>query len=267
MNGRLGPHRRFDWLTMPLADVKAVHRAYGCSLNDVVLTIVAGAVREFLMHRRVHPELIDFRVSAPVSMRRDDDHGRMGNRVSSWILQLPIGEADPRKRVERIHRVTQELKESRQALGVEMMMAMAEWTPTVLLSLGAQAASGPINMIVTNVPGPQIPLYMLGAKLVHAFPLVPLLQGTGLGVALFSYDGTLCWGFNADYELMPDLAHFVRAVESSFAELARDAKIALDRSHATAGERVRTDGGAGAAAPPLATITPPAGRPDSDRGH
>jgi diacylglycerol O-acyltransferase len=219
LNGRLGPHRRFDWLSIPLDGVKAIRRALGCSVNDVILATVAGAVRDFLIRRRVRPEDIDFRVSAPVSMRRDEDRGQMGNRVSSWILRLPIEEADPRERIKGIHRVTQELKESRQALGVEMIMSMAEWTPTLLMSLGARAASGPINMIVTNVPGPQFPLYLLGAKLLEAYPVVPLLQNTGLGVAIFSYNGQLGWGFNADYELLPDLRNFVRAVDASFREL------------------------------------------------
>jgi WS/DGAT/MGAT family acyltransferase len=228
-NGRLGPHRRFDWLSMPLAGVKAVRRAIGCSVNDVILATVTGAIREFLVRRRVRPESIDFRVSAPVSTRRDEERGSLGNRVSAWIIRLPIGEMDPLKRLHAIHRVTQELKESRKALGVEMMMAMAEWTPTVLLSLGARAASGPINMIVTNVPGPQIPLYLLGARLIEAFPLVPLLENAGLGVGLFSYDGRLCWGFNADYELLPDVRSFVRATESAFAELAQAAGVRLDQ--------------------------------------
>ena len=122
-------------------------------------------------------------------------------------------------RLDAIHELTRTLKESKQALGVEMMMAAAEWTPPALLSLGAQAASGPINMIVTNIPGPQIPLYMLGAKLEASFPQVPLLENTGLGIALFSYDGKLCWGFNADYNLVPDLPVFIQAIERSFAEL------------------------------------------------
>ncbi len=104
-------------------------------------------------------------------------------------------------------------------------MAAAEWTPPLLLSLGAQAASGPINMIVTNVPGPQIPLYMLGAKLEVSYPQVPLLENTGLGIALFSYDGKVCWGFNADYGLVPDLEVFVRMVEGSFQDLSDAAGI------------------------------------------
>jgi len=241
LNGRLGPHRRFDWLTTPLEGVKGVRRFTGCSVNDVVLATVAGAVRKFMVHRRVRPEEIDFRVSAPVSMRREEERGRMGNRVSSWILKLPIGDADPMSRLKTIHHMTEELKKSRQALGVEMMMAMAEWTPSVLLSLGARAASGPINMIVTNVPGPQVTLHLLGARLIEAFPLVPLLENTGLGVALFSYNGKLCWGFNADYELMPDLRVFVRAVDSSFRELAEAAGVKLDEGSDRAEDKADSD--------------------------
>ena len=204
---------------MPLADVKVVSKALGCSVNDVVLATVAGAVREFCIARRAHPDEIDFRVSAPVSVRRDEDKGRLGNAVSSWIVRLPIHEPDAKRRLEAIHRVTDELKRSRQALGVQMIMAAAEWAPQALLSLGARAASGPISMIVTNVPGPQFPLYQLGARLIALYPLVPLLENTGLGVALFSYDGRLCWGFNADYDLLPDLRTFVRAIDGSFRAL------------------------------------------------
>lgn len=219
INGRVGPHRRFDWLTMELDDVKAVRRALGCTVNDIVLATVSGAVREYLIRRRVDPATLDFRTSAPVSVRKEEDKGKLGNNVSSWIIRLPLDEEDPLRRIEAIHATTQDLKQSKQALGVEMMMAAAEWAPSSLLSLGAQAASGPINMIVTNVPGPQFPLYMLGAKLEAMYPVVPLLENMGLGVALFSYDGKICWGFNADYELVPDLGAFVRLVRKSFAEI------------------------------------------------
>lgn len=219
INGRVGPHRRFDWLTMKLDDIKAVRRTLGCTVNDIVLATVSGAVREYLIRRRVDPSTLDFRTSAPVSVRKDEDKGKLGNNVSSWIIRLPIGEPDPLRRIDAIHETTQELKKSKQALGVEMMMAAAEWAPSSLLSLGAQASSGPINMIVTNVPGPQFPLYMLGAKLEAVFPVVPLLENMGLGIALMSYDGKVCWGFNADYEMIPDLSSFVRLVEESFAAL------------------------------------------------
>jgi len=225
LNGRIGLHRRFDYLVMPLADVKRVAKKLEASVNDVVLSVVTGAVRDFLVRRRVRPDRIDFRVSAPVSVRRAQQRGEMGNHVSAWIVQLPIAEADPVAQLARIRAVTDELKRSRQALGVETMMAVAEWTPSVLLSLGARAASGPINMIVTNVPGPQVPLHLLGCRLLELFPQVPLLQTTGVGVALFSYDGKLCWGFNGDYELVPDLRYFVRAIEAAFGRLAAAAGV------------------------------------------
>jgi WS/DGAT/MGAT family acyltransferase len=220
INGNIGPHRRFDWLTLPLADVKAVRKAAGCSVNDVVLTTVTGALREYLSDRGSDPRSLDFRISAPVSIRRDDERGALGNRVSSWIVQLPLDEPTPQARLQRIHEATRELKESRQAMGVEMMMEVAEWTPPVLLSLGAQAVSGPINSIVTNVPGPQFPLYMLGARLLAMYPMVPLLPGMGLGIALFSYDGRVCWGFNADFDLVPDLERIPGLVEHAFQDFA-----------------------------------------------
>jgi WS/DGAT/MGAT family acyltransferase len=213
-------------------------------VNDVVLTTVAGAVREFLIRRRVRPESIDFRVSAPVSVRREDSTEEMGNQVSSWIIRLPVGESSPLKRLDMLHQMTKELKESRQALGVEMMMAVAEFSPGVLLSLGSRAASGPINMIVTNVPGPQFPLYFLGAKLLYSFPAVPLLENTGLGVALFSYDGRLCWGFNADYAMLPDLADFRQCIENSFRDLSEAAGIEAEgmaKIHPI-GERTTSEG-------------------------
>jgi WS/DGAT/MGAT family acyltransferase len=227
INGSLGPHRTFDWLGMPLEDVKAVRRHFGCTVNDLVLATVAGAVRSYLIRRRVDPNEIDFRVSAPVSVRRDEDKGKMGNHVSSWIVRLPIQEKDAVRRLEAINRVTDKLKRSEQALGVQMLMAAAEWAPAQLLSLGSQATSGPINMIVTNVPGPQIPLYTLGSQLVDMFPQVPLLDNTGLGVALFSYNGRMCWGFNADPALVPDISEFVRMVRNSFEQLAEVAGVHL----------------------------------------
>ena len=219
INGDLGPHRRFDWFTMPLEAVREARRKLDCTLNDVVLAVVAGAVRDFMKSRQVDPASLDFRVSAPVSVRREEDRGKMGNQVSSWIVPLPLGEEDPVERVREIHARTQELKESRQALGVEMIMGAADFAGTMLLSLGSRASSGPINTIVTNVPGPQVPLYMLGAKLEAMYPQVPLLEDMGLGIALMSYDGKLCWGFNADYEMVPDLKDFAQRIQTSFEQL------------------------------------------------
>jgi len=227
INGPLGPHRRFDWMTLQLADVKAVRKALGCTLNDVVLATVTEAVRRFLKARGASPEGMVFRASTPVNVRRDDEQGVMGNRVSSWIFELPVGESDRKRQVERVRETTQALKESRQALGIEMAMAATELVPQGIVSRSANMATGPINIIVTNVPGPQFPLYMLGAKLLAMIPQVPLVENVGLGIALMSYDGRVFFGFTADYELVPDLDAFVELIGESFAELAAVAGVTL----------------------------------------
>lgn len=216
LNGPIGPHRRIDWLTLSLADVKEVKNALGCSVNDVVLAAATGAVRHYLIRRGVNPAEIDFRVSAPVSVRRADESEQLGNRVSAWIVRLPISDENPLAWIESIAAATKELKESNQAAALDLLMQAAEYTPPSLMALGAQAASGPMNMIITNIPGPPFPLYLLGAKLLELQPLVPLIDGTGLGIALFSYDGKLHVGFNADYERVPDLGTFTALFAQSF---------------------------------------------------
>jgi WS/DGAT/MGAT family acyltransferase len=242
LNEPIGPHRRFDWRDMSLDAVKAVRRAIGCTINDAVLATVSGAVREFLLRRGQSPDGLDFRIAAPVSIRSDRDQG-MGNRVSQWFVRAPIDEADPLVRVERIRAVTEELKASNRALDADLIMAVAEWTPTVLLTLASRSANGapPYNMMVTNVPGPQFPLYLLGARLESLYSQVPIADATALGVALVSYDGKLCWGFNADLELVPDLEVFADLIEASFDQLSRAAGVRVEsrpggESRATAGD-------------------------------
>jgi len=225
LNGPLSPHRRFDWHEMSLADVKAVRRKLGCTVNDVVLATVTEAVRRFLVSRNVDPAHIRFRVAAPVSVRAPGDARATGNRVSSWMIELPIAESDRLRQVELLHRETRHLKESRQAVGIDMLMGAAEMATPGIFSLGAQLVSGPVNAIVTNVPGPQLPLYMLGARMLAIVPQVPIMEGIGLGIALMSYDGRIFWGFTADYELLPDLSRVVRGVVDSFAELAAAAGV------------------------------------------
>ncbi len=233
INGDLGPHRRADWLTLPLGDVKQVGKALDSTINDVVLATVTGAVRHYLIRRGERPATTDFRVSAPVSMRGSGEE-RMGNRVSTWIVRLPIERDEPTDWLNGVRAATEECKSSNQALGLEMVMQAAEYAPAGLLSLGARLASGPVNMIVTNVPGPQFPLYMLGAKLLELQPLVPLLDGTGLGIALFSYDGKLHVGLNADYDLVPDLGTFTALFAQAFMALADAAGVELHDEKSTA---------------------------------
>ena len=225
INGRLGPHRRFEWVSCRLDDLKAIRKGLGCSINDVVLTIVTGAVRAYLRGKGVDLSATEFKVSTPVSVRKEEERGQLGNKVSSWIIPLPLDESDPRRQLETIHELTEELKETNQALGIQMMNQIQEWTPSTLLSLGAQAMSGPINSIVTNVPGPQMPLYFHGARARAIFPAVPLLQGMGLGIALTSYAGTMGIGFNCDPDVVPDVDLFVSRFRQAFERLSEAAKV------------------------------------------
>jgi WS/DGAT/MGAT family acyltransferase len=221
INQPIGPHRRFDWLTTEISAIREIRKGLGGSLNDVVLTIVTGAFRRFFHNRGIDVAGLDFRVLAPVSVRSEGERGALGNRVSAWVIELPLAEADPRKQLARISERTLELKESKQAVGAEVLTRVAEWTPATLLSLGARNASRvlPFNTVVTNVPGPRIPMYLLGARLLEAYPHVPLVDRVGLGIALLSCEGRLHWGVNADYDLVPDLADFVSALEESFVEI------------------------------------------------
>jgi WS/DGAT/MGAT family acyltransferase len=201
--------------------VKRVRRALEGTINDVVLATVAGAVRRFMQLRAVDPRSIEFKIAAPVSVRSEEERGTMGNRVSQWIVHTPIGEEDPLKRLRAIQEQTRELKASGQAVGADVLFQVAEWTGTRLLSLAAQLASSsnPFNLMVTNIPGPQVPMFLYGARLLETYGYVPLVDTTALGIALMSYDGKLCWGFNADYELVPDLPDFVDGIRDAFGEL------------------------------------------------
>jgi WS/DGAT/MGAT family acyltransferase len=228
INPHIGPNRRFLWTTMTLEDVKEIKNKLGGTVNDVVIATVAGAVRQFLMDRGTDVDEIDFRIMAPVSVRSDDDdESMMGNNVAMWLLDLPIGLEKSVDRFRDIGEKTAEMKESDQALGASLLVQAGSWTPTTILSLAARLATTsirPFNMTVTNVPGPQIPMYLLDAELEVQYPMVPLWSTHGLGVALFSYNWNLAWGIVADADAVPDAEEFVKAIDKSFKKLKSDAK-------------------------------------------
>ena len=221
LNRPIGPHRRFDWHRMPLAEIKAVKNALGGTLNDVVLATVSGAIRRFLERHRVDVDTLDFRVMAPVSVRSTDERGTLGNRVSAWMVPLPLGERDPRAALAAIRQTTEHLKESKEAMGAEVLTQVGEWTPSTLLSLASRMMTRalPFNLVVTNVPGPQLPLYLMSARMLDNFGLIPLTDYLCLGIVLFSYDGQLCWGFTCEWDLLPDLHDFVLDVRAAFDDL------------------------------------------------
>jgi len=216
LNCDIGPHRRFDWTRLDLDIVKEIKRCHGGTLNDVVLAIVAGAMRRFLRHRGEQVDDLLFRAMVPVSIREAGEHGRLGNRVSFMMAPLPLAERDPVRRLHRVSETMQALKHSKQRRGGELMEELSDRVSTGLFAQIARlgARTQPYNMVVTNVPGPQFPVYLLGAPLRAVYPLVPLFSNQALGIALFSYDGGLFWGFNADWEAVPDLHDVVGFVEA-----------------------------------------------------
>ncbi|HUG31710.1 MAG TPA: wax ester/triacylglycerol synthase family O-acyltransferase [Acidimicrobiia bacterium] len=223
LNPEIGANRRFNWTEMDLAAVKAVKNALGGSVNDVVLAITAGAVRRFLIDNRDYdPAHAEFRVMNPVSTRSASQQGQMGNQVAMWLVDLPIADPDPASRFEAIKENTANLKETNQALGAATIVELSSGTPITLLSLASRLVGPrirPFNMTVTNIPGPQFPMYLLESEMLANYPMVPLWAQHGIGVALFSYNGRLLWGVQSDFDTLPDSGDFVAALQTSFHEL------------------------------------------------
>jgi WS/DGAT/MGAT family acyltransferase len=222
-NDLLSGQRRLEWLTMPLQSIEGIRGALGGSVNDVVLAIVTSALRRYLSSRKIRVETGVFRALTPVSTRGKDQHGTLGNRVSAWVVDLPVGEPDPGEQLREIHRATRKIKDSKLPTGAAVITEMSEWSSsTLLISMSARHLTRllPCNLVVTNIPGPQFPVYLLGATLSEAFPFVPLADRLGLNIAVLSYNGKLCWGFNADYNLLPDLDVFVAGIRDAFGDLA-----------------------------------------------
>jgi WS/DGAT/MGAT family acyltransferase len=222
LNGPPGLQRRFDWLDLDLLAVRDLRKRLDGSLNDVVLTIVTGAVRRRLRARRVKLKGLDFRVTVPVDTRRGPEDDHRANKVSAWFLSLPVVERDPRKRFERVQEQTGRRKRVKADKGVDMFMQLADWTGSSLLSSWfADLATylRPYNMIVTNVHGPDVPIYLLGAPLRGFYPGLPLFANQGVAVAVATYRDKLHVGLTGDWDLMPDLADFGADMRAALEEL------------------------------------------------
>lgn len=215
LNGELSAHRRLEWLCTPLLPLKEAHRQLGCSLNDVVLGLLAGGIRDLFEQRGFDPEVTDFKLATPVYSGPDsavDD-------VSSWVISLPLNESDPRQRIAHIAAQTEQLRKDGQHSVSDVLVDLASWFPAGLLSLFNTSKNACVNSLVTSVPGSKETLYSMGAEMEAMYTHVPLLQGIGLGTALMSYNGTVHWGFNGDYDLVPDLAVVRDGVKSAFEDL------------------------------------------------
>jgi diacylglycerol O-acyltransferase len=230
LNVRIGPHRRFTWVEADLARFKAIKGALGGTVNDVVLSVVTGALRRLLVRRGTDPDDLELKAMVPVSVRADAERGTLGNKVSAMYAPLPVGIEDPVARFKAVHAAMGDLKASGQAVGAEVLTHLAGFAAPTILDQAArlQTVQRLYNLTVTNVPGPQFPLYMLGRRLRSFYPMVPVALNTALGVAIMSYDGHLDFGLLGDYDAMSDLHELAGDLRGAIDELSIAAGIPAD---------------------------------------
>jgi diacylglycerol O-acyltransferase / wax synthase len=228
-NGDIGPHRRFTWVRVRLGDVKAIKNSLGGTVNDVVLATVTGALRRHLHGRGVTTQDLTLRAMVPVSVRSDLEQGALGNRVAAMMAPLPVWCENPTVRLDVVGDAMRNLKSSGQAVGAEVLTRIGGFAPPTIMAQAARIGSRQraFNLVVTNVPGPQFPLYIQGSELLDVFPMVPLAMNQRLGIALMSYNGALNFGLIGDYDTMPDLEDVAHHIAEALEELADAAGVTL----------------------------------------
>ena len=229
LNVDISNQRRFAVARTQLESHRRVRAAHDCSVNDVVLAVVSGALRAWLLSRgEPVTESSSVRAMVPLSVRGEADvpssaAGSLGNRVTSFLVDLPVGEPSPVVRLHHIAHAMREHTADGRSVGADTLVRIGGFAPPTLHALGARAASGfskrIFNVVVTNVPGPQFPLYASGARLLEMFPVVPLAKGQALAIGLTSYDGGVYYGFNGDRDAMADLDVLAGLVDESLDEL------------------------------------------------
>jgi WS/DGAT/MGAT family acyltransferase len=228
-NPVVGRSRRFGTVCVSLDDVKSVRQAFGGTVNDVVLAGVAGGLARLLEARNELEPDLTIKVFCPVSVRDDSEHMKLGNRLSAMFVSVPVGEPDPLVRLATVQATTTDLKEREQAVGAAALLGLTEYAAPTLLGLASRLIHHQpfFNLVCTNVPGPQFPLYCMGARMLEAYPMVPLTRNLNLGVAVLSYCGTFHVGLLADRDQWPDLEVLEAGIDDAFAELT---KLAADSS-------------------------------------
>jgi diacylglycerol O-acyltransferase len=222
LNAPIGRQRRVALARAELGDIKTIRKAHGGTVNDVLLNVVTGALREWLLSRG-EPVVAGTSVRAlvPISMR--DDDAVVGNRVSSYLVDLPVGEPNPRVRLTRLSYAMRGTAQQGRTVGADSLIALTGFAPPTLHALGARAARSLsrrlFNLVVTNVPGPQVPLYAAGSRMLEVFPVVPLASGQGLAVGMTSYHGRVFFGLNADRDSVGDVDVLADLIEQEVAEL------------------------------------------------
>ncbi|MBA3764167.1 MAG: wax ester/triacylglycerol synthase family O-acyltransferase [Actinobacteria bacterium] len=224
----VGPARRFAMAESSFARIREIKRVLGGTVNDVVLTAVAGGLHDLLEHRGDDTRGGTLRVMVPVSIRTKAERGEVGNRVAPAVVDVPVGPLRARTRLQRVRRATAQLKDSSMAVGADTIIGLGAYAPPALHSMAARLASRGrwFNLVVSNVPAPQVPLYLAGAPLVANYPSMPLGERSGLSIACTSLAGTMAFGLTADWDSLPDVEVLARGIESAVDELEKAAAAA-----------------------------------------
>ena len=245
-NCDIGPHRRFTWVRVSLADVKEIKNALGGTVNDVMLAIVAGALGRDLRRRGMDVRGLELKAMVPVSVRSDEARGALGNQVAAMMAPLPVGCDDAQVRFDAISTAMRRIKDSGQAVGAQVLTELTGFASPNVMSQASRVVVRQrwFNLVVTNVPGPQFPLYLMGREMLEIFPMVPLVERQALGVAIMSYNGKISFGLVGDYDLMADIDQLAKDFRSSLAEIAEAAGVTLSvpeerRARARNGHRPR----------------------------
>lgn len=235
-NRPITPHRRFAYTTVPLDDAKLVRRAFGCTFNDVVMAVCSGTLRRYLQHHDCLPEE-SLVAMVPVSVRSGAEDDSYQNRVSALFSDLATNEPDPVKRLHRVQQAMTAAKEQFAAIPAESLQDFTQFAPPAVAARAmrmysrlkiADRMNPPFNLVISNVPGPQVPLYSAGAQLQHFYPVSTLVDGQGLNMTVQSYNGNLDFGFVADRDLVPDLWIMTDLLHEEMAELVSIAKAAIE---------------------------------------
>ena len=223
LNGPIGPHRRWTWARTTLEEVKRIRKAHGGTVNDVVLAVITRGFRDLLLSRGESLGDRFVRTLVPVSVRTEGERGTYNNRVSAMFAELPVGLPDGLERLAAIREQMEGLKERKQAVAAEVLTSLSGFAPPLLLALGgrlfARLPQRTVQTVTTNVPGPQLPMYAAGRRMLAAFPYVPLGGSVRIGVAIFSYAGQLNFGITGDWETAPDIEVLADGIEEGVADL------------------------------------------------
>ena len=228
-NCSIGPHRRFTWVRTDLADIKAIKNSLGGTVNDVVLATVSGALGRHLHRRGETLSGRELKAMVPVSVRAQEDRGALGNQVAAMMAPLPVWCEEPAQRLQIVSESMAGLKDSGQAVGAQVLTQLSGFAPPTIMTQASRlmARQRMFNVVVTNVPGPQMPLYLMGHELRDLFPMVPLARNQALGVAIMSYNGKMNFGLVGDFDAMHDLDDLADDFVASLAALADAAGVAL----------------------------------------